>query len=405
MYPAKMLLRKILCLVTLSVAFAQDSKVELRVALFPYIPDALGDKHAALQARIKREFEERYKATLVLRPFDPFDEGFYDLDTLTAWLNKDNHQYDLVEVDAVLLGELAATKLIAPWGKGIRETDWHPAARRAVTLLGDIFAAPHLLCSHFVFSTDRRIARARTVAGLIKATRQSSVGDGRFAADILGSWNTSAWYLDAWADTHPEASGSGIVEPLDEQVILGMTELVRLCAENGKNPCFENTYNDNDEAATQLGLGKIAATVGYSERLHPILKSLKESSTVYLNSAPLGNGSSPLVFTDALVKRAGCTGECEKAATVFAEYLMDPRTQEWILMSRDGKGSSIPRYILPATMSAFEQPGLRSDPYYSALRELLRNARPYPSFGLYAVRSMLRDAVLSMLKRAGSDPK
>src|SRR5262245_38480576 len=128
MHPPKLFLRHILCLLAaLSVAFAQDSKVELRVALFPYIPDALGDKYAALQTRIKREFEERCQATLVLRPLDPADEGFYDLDTLTAWLNRDHPQYDLVEVDTSLLGELAATKLIAPWGKGIRETDWHPA--------------------------------------------------------------------------------------------------------------------------------------------------------------------------------------------------------------------------------------------------------------------------------------
>jgi thiamine pyridinylase len=406
MRPANILLRNILCFaVTFSLACAQDPKVELRVALFPYIPDALGDKHAALQARIKKEFEERYNATLVLRPFNPADEAFYDLKSLTGWLDKDSHQYDLVEIDAVLLGELAATKLIAPWGKGIREADWHPAARRAVTLFGDIFGAPHLLCSYFTFSTDSRIGRANTIAELIKATRKSSVGNGRFAADILGSWDTPALYLDAWADAHPRFIESGIADPLDEQVIDGMAGLVRLCAENGKNPCFEDTYNDNTEAAIQAGQGKIALTVGYSERLHTILKSVNKFSKVYVNSAPLGNGSNPLVFTDALVKRAGCTDECAKAAVAFALYLMDPRTQEWILMSRDGKDPSIPRYLLPATMSAYEQQSLRSDPFYPFLRELIKHAQPYPSFGLYAVRSMLRDAVLRRLKEASSGQK
>jgi thiamine pyridinylase len=388
--------------------FAQPPpKVELRVALFPYIPDANADKFQSLTDRIQREFAGRYPGvSLTLRPLNPVEDDFYNLDTLKTWLSNTTPQYDVVEIDAILLGELAATRLIAPWGKGIRETDWHPAARTAVTLFGDVFGVPHLLCGHFVFSTDQRITKARNINSLVQAIQRSSVGNSRFAADILGSWNTPSLYLDAWQDSHSRNPiASGLTEPLDENVVRGMATLFRLCSKKeGANPCFSGAYDDTDIPATLLAERKIAATIGYSERLHPILRTLKEPDQLHVASAPLGSGSSPLLFTDALVRRKGCSGECEKAATAFAQYLLDPASQEWLVMASDKQQppatAVVPRYLLPATATAYDQPALQKDRLYRTLRDLTRNARSYPSFGLYSVRSVLRDTLIQRLEEA-----
>ena len=43
--------------------------------------------------------------------------------------------------------------------------------------------------------------------------------------------------------------------------------LARLCAETGQKLCITGAYIGKDVAATLLGERKIAATIGYSERL------------------------------------------------------------------------------------------------------------------------------------------
>ena len=410
MYTNPMLNRAFLafcvCLTSSLTAISQQAqKVELRVALFPYIPDANGDKFGELTSRIKKEFETANPAvSLTLRPFDPNDD-FYDLPTVEKWLGGSaipgeaaGPQYDLVEVDTILLGELAATKKIATWAKDFPSSDWHPAAKSAVQIFGETYGIPHLLCGHFVFSTDKRITKARSISALIKDIKRSNVGGGRFAADILGSWNTPSLYLDGWQDSHRNAASSGLLEPLDETVVAKMRSLVGLCVEQNQNPCLTGAYNDNDVAATLLGEKKIAATIGYSERLHPILKTLKSPKELSVASAPLGEGSRPLLFTDALVRRSECSGECEKAAQAFAQYLTDPKTQEWIMMSKESQEGRVPRYLLPATLSAFEQLSVKQDPFYPQLRKLIQGGIPYPSFGLYRVRSLLRDAIMNRIK-------
>ena len=150
-------------------------------------------------------------------------------------------------------------------------------------------------------------------------------------------------YLDACEGSHAGLRGSGLVAPLDECVVTGIGRLARLCAETGQNPCITGAYIGKDVAATLLGKRKIAATIGYSERLHAILKNLKEPEQLHLASEPLGAGNSPLLFTGALVKQSGCFVESEKAATAFAQYLLERATQEWLLMPRDKRQTAVPQ--------------------------------------------------------------
>ena len=63
----------------------------------------------------------------MLRPLDKNDD-FYDTDTLNKWLapTPGNDSYDIVEVDTLLLGEMAAANLITTLDSTAGASDWHP---------------------------------------------------------------------------------------------------------------------------------------------------------------------------------------------------------------------------------------------------------------------------------------
>jgi thiamine pyridinylase len=120
---------------------------------------------------------------------------------------------------------------------------------------------------------------------------------------------------------------------------------------------------------------------------------------VYIASAPIGKGKNPVLFVDTLVKRKDCNAQCEDAATKFALYLNLPTTQEWILMSRDSNKQATPRYLIPATKSAFKQNLVSKDKYYKKIESEIKNGVAYPNTGLPAIRSKMRDAILAELKK------
>lgn len=394
-----------LVVVTLPRGHAQTPnptpKIQFRVALFPYIPDTVGDKYLSMLARIEREFEARNQLIdLVLRPLNQNDD-FYDSATLSKWL-KDNPAdggYDMVEVDTVVLGELVESKLLAPWGAPPGISDWHPAGRSAVSLKGSIYGVPHWLCSHFIFSRDKRAAKAKTAAKLLAALNKADPAVPNLTADLLGSWNLPALYLDAWADSHGAGGvGSAITATLDPGVMKWFKQLSKQCETGGKNPCIDGTFDDNDLGAQQFAVGKSDAFLGYSERLSYMLQQGADTKKIRISSAPLGEGKHPILFVDAFVVRRGCDAVCQQTASRFAAYMNEPATQEWILMSRDKGENVVPRYLLPATRSAFRTRAVRRDAHFKRLAEEIEDGAPYPAHGLPAVRKKMRDAILAELK-------
>lgn len=378
------------------------SKTQFRVALFPYLPDTLGDKFLSMLARVEREFEAQNQSIdLVLRPPDPNDD-FYDSATLSKWLTADpaGGGYDVVEVDTVVLGELIDANLLTPWETPPGASDWHPAGRAGVSVNGRIYGVPHWLCGHFIFARDKRVSKAKTVTELLAALDKADPQAPNLTADMLGSWNLPALYLDAWADTHGTGGvGSAITPTLDAAVMRRFKQFSKQCETGGKNPCIDVTFDDNDLSAQQFALGKSDAFLGYSERLSYMLRQGAEAKKIRISSAPLGEGKRPLLFVDAFAIRRGCDAACQQAASRFAAYMNAPATQEWILMSRDKGTSVVPRYLLPATRSAFRTRSVRRNAHFKRLAEEIKDGAPYPAHGLPAARKKMRDVILAELKQ------
>ncbi|WP_417040335.1 hypothetical protein, partial [Cylindrospermopsis raciborskii] len=319
------------------------------------------------------------------------------MDTLKQWLTNPSKQdgYDLVEVDTLLLGDLVKANVVKTWNKPENIKDWYPAGLQGVTVNGDIYGVPHLLCGHFIISRNDKVAKTKSVEKLLNILTAITPDTPNLAGDLTGSCNLPALYLDGWADTYgTKQINAALSTTLNPKVMTSFRKFAQNCQVGDVNPCFDK-YSDLDSGAAAFVNNEVDAFFGYSERLNYILKN-SSNSDVQLSSLPLSEGSNPLLFADALVLRKDCDQTCENAANTFAAYLDNPDTQEWILSSKDAGENAVPRYLIPATYSAFTTNSLAKDSYYQTLEKVVKNADAYPNSGFAEIRKTLKKGFLRL---------
>ncbi|QRK10047.1 hypothetical protein JQX13_08095 [Archangium violaceum] len=384
-----------------------QAKTRLRVPLYPYIPDAAGDQFKAMAARIEAEFEQEHPdIDLVVNP-SCFSDDFYDPEALARSLKGEGEcGYDVIETDTVILGELVAQNAVRPWPRLPRNVNFHPAGLAASRQQQSTYGIPHWLCGHFIISRDESVRQARTESALRQALTAINSPVPDMATNMLGSWNLPALYLDAWADRNGGANVASAVTTAsyDQAALQSMRDFVQSCESSGSNPCIDGTYaleENFDLPAILFATGQVDATLGYSERLHVILKNLpagQDASSLKISSAPLAEGSHPILFTDAYFLSVRCTYRCAEAALSFVDYMSRASTFEWLLMSEDApEGSRVPRYLLPATLDAYSAPKVQADPFYPTLDMETRQGAPFPNSGLLNIRQQMRDDILTSI--------
>jgi thiamine pyridinylase len=373
----------------------------LRVALFPSIPDPIDTRNETLRHFLEQQFENTYpEVDVQIRPLNPADD-YHDSGLLRRWLSRTGPgpHYDLIEIDAVLLGEI--TDAIVPWFD-MRRDDWLPVAEAAVTFNGRVLGFPHWLCGHYVITRLSDAANANSLAELEKVLRRAQGTERDMAGDILGSWNMPALFIDAFRDTYPRRDPrEAIAEQLDATVLDSFKSLVQLCQADSSNPCLDGTYDDNDAAVTAFAVGKADALLGYSERLHHVFRAVTaraEQAKIHIGPAPLGRGNHPILFVDAFVRPARLPPGVDLAARRFAEFMNRPDIHEAIVMSLDAAGGAVPRYLLPAMRSAYDAPSVAADPHYKQLRSTVTSGVPFPREGLERQRRAMRTAILTYLR-------
>lgn len=384
-----------------------DPPTRLRVPLYPFIPDAAGDQFKSLAERLEAEFEQLHpEVDLDVNPACMRDE-FYEPSAMARSLaGQGDCPYELIETDVTVLGELVATGALRPWPHLPQGVDWHPASLAASTFQGTLYGVPHWMCNHFVLSRSESVRQARTVSALVQALQGLGTPEPDTASNLLGSWNLPALYLDAWMDTNgPQGIQSAVSTTYDPRVLQSLRAFARTCEEpGGSNPCIDGTYDlgQNFDLPAQLfARGEADATMGYSERLHTIIKNLPAGASraeLKISSAPLGEGSRPILFTDAFLLSAHCTDACERAALAFVDYMSRSSTFEWLMMSGDApEAGRVPRYLMAASLDAYRAPQVAADPLYQALDAETRSGAAFPNSGLYDIRNRMTDDLVREL--------
>lgn len=369
----------------------------MNVLLFPYVPDCSSTEHfASMKSRMETELPARTGYCASVSIADPNDM-LYDSGALAAALTAEKPAYDLVEVDTVLLGELVEAKAVRPW-EGVDSSDWLPAARASSTVGGQVWGIPHLMCSEFIIARDPSVLRATSAAALAAALEKLGTPATNLVGNAKGSWTLPGLYLDAWNDTYPgKDPRAAISTSLDPKVVAPLRLFLEQCRSGTDNGCLSGAYEAPEKEAEAFASGAADALFGYAERLHFVLRSARDPATIGISPAPVGEGAHLLSYTDALVLRAGCDGECAAAAAAFASYLDSTETMKWYLRAEECSTGVPPRYLIPATRSAFEIPEVKSDRLYAMIRPAIESAVPIPNEGLEARRKAMRDELLKEL--------
>lgn len=109
-----------------------------------------------------------------------------------------------------------------------------------------------------------------------------------------------------------------------------------------------------------VGAGKTSAYWGYSERLHRTAKCLTSAgapsavASLRVASLPLGTQATPLLLTDALVRRLRCQADpaCDRTTAAFVEFINGTWGTRALHPAKDAKSigkAAVPRCLLPTT--------------------------------------------------------
>ncbi|MGE6762338.1 extracellular solute-binding protein [Corallococcus interemptor] len=371
----------------------------LKAVLFPYIPDSAGDSFASLEQRLEADFEQAHPDIDLDVVFD-LNQDVYDLDDggkLSQLLGTQAEAAQVVEVDTLVLGSLAAKGWIQR--VTLEPGVMHPAAEEAVRIDGANYGVPTYLCTYVVYSRTSAVRSATDSTSLVRILREAAPGKRPLATNFDSSWTLPSTYLDAWLDTHPgDALASAISLPLDSPTVSALSEVVDSCSlEAGVNPCLDGSYKDNTVAEEAFAKEQANGFMGYTERLFYILQAQPTMPLPEVVSVPLGAGSAPAVFVDALVVNANCTGTCAEDARAFTSFMQTPETRSLIAFSKDAPQGTRPRYLLQANRAFYQQEPARSDPMYQQYADILSGARPYPNQRFPENRKALRAALLEAL--------
>lgn len=162
----------------------------------------------------------------------------------------------------------------------------------------------------------------------------------------------------------------------------------------------DGSYKQGTGAETAFASGNAGGFIGYTKQLFAIRHANPSAPLPAVISAPIGDGSNPLMFVDALVFNPGCVGACLSAAQAFATYMSSVAVRNIIAFSQDGPQGTLPRYLLQANPSFYSSSPASSDPMYKAYTTIVNRATPFPNTGFPEGRTALNDALTAALTSA-----
>ena len=346
--------------------FAAMSSQQLRVSIYPYIPDLAGDKLAGLTRFIADEFKKEHGVSVqVEATADP-----YNLMKLkNNYLADGEDAYNVMEVDTVLLGELAKSGHLQ-------------ALEDHFTVTADVFASsavqsvsysPHLK-SHLYGVLTLQCASFLMELADVDRTEQASAHRILLAGDFRGSWGLSMFYLDAYVDKHGEGSlYDGIDGPVDDPELIEelkeFTDYGRL--ESGKNPDIDGEFHDHhDRLIKEVTESQHILMYGYSENMGEALQKAADGNrhkrTLRIISPPLDKSNNLLTYTDAAVVNKSKFADPQRAAHIikFVEFYTSLPVRTNFAFGRDLPPPVLyPRYVLPARIAFFTETAAAEDEY------------------------------------------
>ena len=400
-----------------------QARRQLRVNIYPWIPDLADDRLQTLISWIETTFEgENPEIDLVVSSPD-FD--IYDLDDLNDHLTSAATAPHIVEIDTILLGEIVDDGLIAqinPATYGLNTSGAYlPSALEAVQYNGNYYAVPTFICGAYLVGVNvgditqtcpiqNGVADYSNLNSTLNQCKQNLLIPPRtitLAGNFKGSWTLPNTYIDAYIDRYGasmvyEAINSDIAD--ETEVIDDMRSFIEYCQVGDNNKCFDGTLKDAAALVTAVVDNRETITgYSYSEVIGAYLQHAMNQGInidVYnVIAPPLEMVNNFLMYTDAMViNRALVTTPAVQAdVNAFLNFYSRLNTRLSIAFGDDLPVPHPPRYLMQARMDFYTAQRVTADVIYSNLSTTLQYAVAAPNNRLYNNRVNMNSQIIQAL--------
>ena len=266
--------------------------VNIKVGIYPYIPDIDEDNLQGLMKFVKDEFEARNPdiSLTISNNWDP-----YDVDEVVKYFDPNSEdRFDVLEIDTILLGEIVEKEILQPlqlenYGPSI--DNYFKIGLEAVNYKGSTFAVPTLHCASFLMELVSNTVENHenlfctlekgeyNVTNLMQALVLGKLlgifnGASPLIGDFRGSWTLPSFYLDAYIDKHgKESVQEGVNSQIDESnVLFEMKSFMHFDrGADGTNKGISNKYDSAGERNADICKSDHILLYGYSEWLSQVL--------------------------------------------------------------------------------------------------------------------------------------
>jgi len=161
---------------------------------------------------------------------------------------------------------------------------------------------------------------------------------------------------------------------------------------------MDGVYKTGQDAQAAFAAGNANGYLGYTENLFYIMNAYPGRQLPGILSAPMGAGSHPTMFVDAVTVNPACTGQCLADAQTFALFMSSVPTRNLIAFSQDVGPGATPRYLIQANRRFYTSQPASSDPAYQAYYPIVEAAVAYPNQGIVPVRLAMDSALRAAIK-------
>ena len=431
---APQIIGQLIALVSISVLAFGSTQRELKVGIYPYIPDINGDQYQSLLTWIETTFEEQnphIDLTVFSPPYDVVD--IYDPESIAGYFRTTDAAH-ILEIDTVILEDTVDTGVIAPIDRSKYEFPteiYLPFSLEAVTLDGTYYAVPTYICGNFLMgiNTDQTGTQTCPLSNGKDSFRQLDTVLNQCKNDMLypprkitllgnveGSYTLPLFYIDAYIDKYGAGSVYDVIyDPekisTDLEIASNLVNYLGFCLFENQDfdvdgcVCSNGTV-DLDDLTNRIIRGEPITAYGYSEFNGYFLKHAADMGVqidIYdIIAPPLSDHNNFLMFTDGLViNNETLTPDTQPDIDAFIQFYTSLSTRLSIAFGDDISGSHPARYLLQARSDFYSESRVTGDDIYTKLSPFLQYAVAAPNKDFYQQKDILETVVRNVLNTVG----
>ena len=430
----------LIALVSILVLASDSKRRELKVGIYPYIPDINGDQYKSLLTWIETTFE-RQNRDIDLTVFSPDSPPYnvvdiYDPKSIANYFQTTDDAAHILEIDTVILGDTVDTGVIAEIGHnkyGLLTENYLPFSLEAVTVNGAYYAVPTYICGNFLMgiNTDQTGTSKCPLSNGKDSFRQLDTVLNQCKTDMLnpprkitllgnvdGSYTLPLFYIDAYIDKYGAGSVYDVIyDPLkivtELEIASNLVNYLEFCLFENQNfdidgcICSNGTVDFNNNNITdKIIRGESITAYGYSDFNGYFLKQAADMGVqidIYdIIAPPFSDQNNFLMFTDGLIiNKRKLTPDTQPDIDAFIQFYTSLSTRLSIAFGDDILDSHPARYLLQARSDFYSERRVKNDDIYAKLSPFLRYAVATPNKDFYQEKDILKYVVEVVLDVVG----